>query len=435
MMKTSLPLRKSIILAFFLIAGALNLNAQPVPELIFQNPTPESGIAGADGATYRFPNVAPNVDALVKIAGRSSSHVRITSIDLANTGYNNAFQPQISYMYGNAPANSNWSMDFDFNFVVAGTLTPTTVTSFNLTGLDIDGDGGNLREFIQVSNAQSYILENNSLLSVQNLLETLFGILTPTRKFQGPTTNFNNIDVNATTVMTTITYADKSFFRLRAGGSTGNGSTSAADRMYSFWFRGFAYNTPVQTTLPVKLTSFSAMLNNNKVDLKWTTSSEINVSHFIVEKSTDGVNYSDAGMAFAYGNATDKTNYSLSDNNVNTSRAAVIYYRLRSVDIDGKSELSETRIIRIGKQNENNITIVAYPNPVSNEVRITIPANWQNKQVSYELISANGQPVRKTVSANSSQTETINTSSLTPGFYFVRVMCEGQVAQQKIIKN
>nr|WP_287424193.1 hypothetical protein [Candidatus Brachybacter algidus] len=51
------------------------------------------------------------------------------------------------------------------------------------------------------------------------------------------------------------------------------------------------------STLPVKLTAFTAILNNNKVDLKWTTASEVNVSHFVVEKSTDGINYSDAGMA------------------------------------------------------------------------------------------------------------------------------------------
>jgi len=133
-------------------------------------------------------------------------------------------------------------------------------------------------------------------------------------------------------------------------------------------------------TLPVKLTSFSAFLNNNStIDLNWTTASEINVSHFIVEKSTDGVNFKEAGLVFAYGNATDKANYSLSDN-IASNQTKVIYYRLRSVDIDGKSQISETRIIRIGSKTDNAVTILTYPNPVSNELRITIPANWQNKK-------------------------------------------------------
>jgi Secretion system C-terminal sorting domain len=176
------------------------------------------------------------------------------------------------------------------------------------------------------------------------------------------------------------------------------------------------------------------MLNNNKVDLKWATASEINASHFMVEKSTDGVNFSEAGMVFATGNAADKADYSLSDN-VNMNQAGVIYYRLRSVDIDGKNELSATRIIRIGKQADKNISILTYPNPVSNEVRITIPANWQNKKVLYEIFNAAGRTTKRIETANSSQTETINVSSMATGFYIVRVNFEGQTAQQKIIKQ
>jgi hypothetical protein len=191
---------------------------------------------------------------------------------------------------------------------------------------------------------------------------------------------------------------------------------------------------PAGITLPVKMYSFTANLNTNKVDLKWVTASEINASHFIVEKSTDGVNYNEAGLVFANGSSTDKTNYSLSDN-VNTGQAGVFYYRLRSIDIDGKSEISEIRIIRISKQTENNISIVTFPNPVSNEVRITIPANWQNKKVVYELYNAAGKVAKRIETAGSSQTETMNVNSLLPGLYIVRVSVEGQTAQQKIIKQ
>ena len=92
----------------------------------------------------------------------------------------------------------------------------------------------------------------------------------------------------------------------------------------------------------------TAMLNNNKVDLKWTTAAETNLSHFIIEKSTDGKNFSDAGVVFAYGTATDKTNYSFTDK-LTTDQPAVIYYIIRSVNVDGNSQYSETRTIRGGK--------------------------------------------------------------------------------------
>ncbi|MBK9382820.1 MAG: hypothetical protein IPN39_16070 [Chitinophagaceae bacterium] len=48
----------------------------------------------------------------------------------------------------------------------------------------------------------------------------------------------------------------------------------------------------------------------------------------------------DAGVVFAYGTATGKADYNLSDNIAN-DQAKIIYYRLRSVDIDGKGQLSQ----------------------------------------------------------------------------------------------
>lgn len=188
-------------------------------------------------------------------------------------------------------------------------------------------------------------------------------------------------------------------------------------------------------SLPVKLTSFTAQLSsNNKVDLKWSTATEINASHFVIERSVDGKTYNELGIEFAAGNSTSVKNYQYTDN-IGSTDKTVYYYRLRMVDADGSSEYSAVRIIRIGKQNETIVTILTYPNPVTSEVRITIPANWQGKKATYEVVNANGQTAKRTEVANASQTETLNTSSLAPGFYLLRVTCDNATAIQKIIKQ
>ncbi len=192
---------------------------------------------------------------------------------------------------------------------------------------------------------------------------------------------------------------------------------------------------PLLVTLPVKLISFTANLVKSKVNLTWTTSQESNTSHFVIERSYDGVNFSDAGVMFAYGNSNEVRNYSFADNGADL-QATIIYYRLHMVDTDGKSSYSPTRIIRMISSNTGNETaILSYPNPVGNELRITIPAAWQNKKVTYEILSTNGQLAKKTEVINSSQTETLNVSGLIPGFYLVRATCNGESAQQKIIKQ
>ncbi len=188
--------------------------------------------------------------------------------------------------------------------------------------------------------------------------------------------------------------------------------------------------------LPIKLISFTASLDQiqSKVNLAWTTATEINTSHFLVERSLDGINYTNAAMIFANGNTNDKNNYSYADN-ISGVKATVIYYRLHSVDVDGKGEYSETRLIRLDKQTEDKISILAFPNPVTSELRISIPAGWQNKKVTYEIVNTNGQVQQRRETTSSSQVESINTNNLSKGLYWVRAICEGRTAQQKIVKQ
>jgi len=436
-MKTTLPLFRTVrqtLMLVILSAFVMNANAQPTGEMTFENPSLEPGsVAGtANGAVYRFANVNSQMDAIMTISGRSSSQVTVNNLDLTGNGFNKAFQPQIKFNNGNITSAGTWWIEFQFQFVNKGTNVPAQMSEFHVTGLDIDGNGSRLREWDAFYGGSSYTLENNSQLTVSNLVGSLNLPLLNGKQFLGSVTDRTNIDTAATEVMTTVKYTNTSSLVVRLGTTT-TGSASNANRMYSVWFKNFAYIAPI-STLPVKLTAFNASLAKDKVNLKWETVSEINVSHFQLERSTDGVNFSQAAMVFSYGAADTKANYSYSDN-VASFQVPVVYYRLRSVDIDGKSELSETRIIRLSKDQANSISLLTYPNPVMNELRITVPNNWQNKQTVFELFNANGQIANRKATTGSNQTETINTSNLAPGFYIVRVTCDGQTAQQKIVKH
>jgi hypothetical protein len=430
MMKTTVPFKNVIATISFLLAVLVtSVSAySQVPELVFSTVALESGTAGEDGAKYRFSNVTTGIDAIVEIKGRSSSQVVLSSIDTsgAGLGYTYAFQPVLG-IPGTAPANANWSMDFNLTFYKAGTNIKITISQFYVTGLDIDGDGVALSEWAQMNKLKSL----DSAL-VNSLTFTKMGTSGQgdDYKIEGIIANSPGIDTSAKNVMATYKYENKDGIDFTIGARTNSTTTTAGMRLNSLWFRDF-----FNPLLPVKMMFFTAVLNNeNKVALKWATATEENASHFIVEKSTDGRNYAEAGIVFANGTTSDIMNYSFTDN-VTANQSGVIYYRLRSVDIDGKNELSAIRIIRISQLKANNVSIVTYPNPVSNEVRITIPANWQNKKVVYELINASGKTTKRAETASSSQTEKMNVSNLAPGFYIVRVSYDGQIAQQKIIKQ
>jgi len=427
---------KAALVIIFLIAGFYTVaNAQTSQELVFKNPVLQSGTAGANNAVYRFPSVMTGIDALIKINGRSSSMVQLVTIDLENTGFEKAFQPQVTYGSNNtSPAGySDWWMEFQISFVQSNTNTAASVSKFNVTGLDIDGNNDKISEYQTYYGLQSYTLESNTKLTVSTIQELISNLLTNVAKrFDGPVTTCDGVDTSKTANMTTNTYVNTNSFRLRTG-AVSTGVSGAADRMYSLWFKTFTYETAVTSTLPVTLINWNAALSNNNIALKWTTTTEKNASHFIVERSFDGIEYSDAAMIFANGNSDININYSYNDK-VPAGNTGIIYYRLKMVDNDGNYKVTDVRIVRIGKSGEA-VKVIAYPNPVVNDVRITVPQSWQGKTISYQVTNSNGQLMRSYTVQNAGQTEIIGMSQVPAGMYIVRVSNGTETAVQSVVKS
>lgn len=423
-----------VLIVVIILASAFLFSGQAQQGLVFKNPELMNGTAGANNAVYRFPLVTANVDALVTINGRSNSMVKLLNIDMSHVGHDKAFQPQVTYNNGTTPGGtSDWWMEFQVSFVRANTTTPMPVDSFNITALDIDGNGDRLNEWVCFYDLKSSTFELNTLLSGSTLLDYVLGLLQPVgKKFAGPVRNFVDVDTSATSVMTTLTYDHKTQFRMRVGGHS-VGTQGASDRMYSFWFKSFNYQAPVNSTLPVKLSAFNARKNDTKVALSWTTSMEKNVSHFTIQRSVNGTDYSDIGMLFTEGDSEIARNYQFGDDIKHITKG-VLYYRLKMVDLDGRFEYSPVRVIRIDSKNET-ATVVAYPNPVTDNLRITLPAAWQNNKVTIEVVNTNGQMVKRIINNSSSQTETVNMRDVTVGLYIVRVSNGSETAVQRIVKS
>ena len=401
--------------------------------LEFRNGRRMSGNAGEDGTVYKFPGVTKDVDGYIKINGRSSSGVKLTDIDLDNTGWDKAFQPQIEYKNRSASGNEkDWWMEFEISFLSAKDNTPVAISSMDLTAIDIDGDDKHVNEWVSLYSLDSYTTERRTSLQVLDLLENILSVLTLTgKKFSGPLTQYDNIDTTATRVMTTAKYTNKSKFNIRAGGHSTDNDIST-ERMYSFWFKSFNYTAPVQSSLPILLNSFTAKKMGSQVMLNWSTDMEHDFSHFVVQKSLNGKDYIDAGVLFTEGNSSIRREYSFKDD-LKSISSGLVYYRLKMVDLDGSYKQSEVRIIRLTEENTAQ-SITVYPNPVVSDLRITLASSWQDKTVHIQVLKANGQSVVQFDRSRASQTESISVGNLTPGLYIVRVSNGTESALQRFIK-
>jgi hypothetical protein len=127
--------------------------------------------------------------------------------------------------------------------------------------------------------------------------------------------------------------------------------------------------------LPLTLTSFNGALNNNSVQLNWSSAQEENLDKYIVEKSTDAINWQTLSTVKAAGNSNSAREYNIVDPNA----AQINYYRLKQVDINGSFTYSQ--IIRIRSNAKEKTGILLYPNPVISDATVTI--NSENKQAAH----------------------------------------------------
>lgn len=134
------------------------------------------------------------------------------------------------------------------------------------------------------------------------------------------------------------------------------------------------------TPLPVQLTDFTVTLKSPDAHLQWHTAQEINSKDFTIQRSRDGVNFSDIGTVAASGQSSVKKSYSFIDAGIAHSGSGTVYYRLRSSDIDGKSTISQIITIKLNSVDAWAVRLLS--NPVMGNVRILLSDVKESVQLS-----------------------------------------------------
>jgi uncharacterized repeat protein (TIGR01451 family) len=182
-------------------------------------------------------------------------------------------------------------------------------------------------------------------------------------------------------------------FKVQAGlipGSVTNTAriTATSQAGNVFTDDGTAIIGPNGGTLPITLSLFTAKLQNNDGMLYWTTENELNNDHFEIERSEDGIRFSNRGNVAGNGSTASTHTYSFIDP-INTG-ASIVYYRLKSVDFDGKAYYSKIIALRLKGTANDNFSV--YPSPFESNVKITLSVK-EDKEVQCRIISFEGKEV------------------------------------------
>lgn len=140
--------------------------------------------------------------------------------------------------------------------------------------------------------------------------------------------------------------------------------------------------------------SFTGSLENENVQLKWTTAKGFAADKFIIERSTDGLNFNSIGtMNVAANNNNTVSQYYFSDISAPSGN---IFYRLHIVKSNRPAAYSN--VIEISSKGKVSISVM--PNPVTDVFTVkfqhAITANYNMSIVSAEgrMIFSNNYPIR-----------------------------------------
>ena len=156
-------------------------------------------------------------------------------------------------------------------------------------------------------------------------------------------------------------------------------------------FSSFYFGNATASVLPLQLMYFKGSFINNATLLQWQTENEHNTSHFIIERSTDGSRFDKIATVAAAINSNSKLNYSYVDNKAAALSAAIVYYRLQIVDLDGSITYSKVVTILF---EPSSYTISIYPNPIHAVLKVKLSlTKADNLQI--QVTDINGRAVYK----------------------------------------
>jgi hypothetical protein len=188
---------------------------------------------------------------------------------------------------------------------------------------------------------------------------------------------------------------------------------------------------PFSTPLPVEMSAFNASLSaDGQALLHWSTFTEKNCSHYNIQRSVDGITFSNIGSLKSKstnGNSDEVLEYIFSDANP----GAINHYRIQQMDVDGKSTYSA--IIRL--ENEKAYADVSmYPSPVVDALHFQF-YNEKSSRAEIQVYDLQGRLVMSEnfTTADGMNQQHISLAKLQTGQYFVSLNSNGVVLRREMI--
>jgi hypothetical protein len=169
-------------------------------------------------------------------------------------------------------------------------------------------------------------------------------------------------------------------------------------------------NFEMVNPLPVEWLSFTGEVRNGDGHLFWSTATEINSSHFEVQRTADGRSFEAIGEVPAAGNTNQQSSYQFIDNSKPEGK---YYYRLKQIDFNGEYGYSAPVVLDYGL---GAASLVVAPNPNNGRFELM---NRSGEIINAQLFSPQGQ-LLKQFSVQPNENVSVDLSNESAGMYLIK---------------
>lgn len=177
--------------------------------------------------------------------------------------------------------------------------------------------------------------------------------------------------------------------------------------------------------LPVEILFFNGDVDCSMVELNWATALEENFDFFSLERSSNGIDFTEIAQINGQGNSYNRVDYEYLDEYPIIGSS---YYRLKSIDFDGYTEVFDYVVVNY---ESTNYHASLFPNPVADDI-FNVQLNFEpTSNTSVVIYDNQGNIQVKEEMTN--WFHSVDTGDLEPGHYLVKIISDKSTFVNRIL--
>jgi hypothetical protein len=176
--------------------------------------------------------------------------------------------------------------------------------------------------------------------------------------------------------------------------------------------------------LPLRWLDIQAVQSGSNNLVTWRTANAVNVKHFQLQKSRDGVRWTNEGNTLPAANTPGTHSYSYTDR---SRYSPITYYRVRQDDVDGRSSFSAIVSVKLS----NQPSLMLLPNPATSYLKIISTAQPITSVMVYHA-AGSMMYAKDRIQQNSM---TIPVANWPAGYYTLQITINGKRVVSGFIKQ